>query len=67
MFFFESAADFKWIGFHTFWNFFRIKSFELEAGDMEFYNSGGEAVFFGVSLPVYLGPLTLSPSFSTGS
>jgi hypothetical protein len=34
---------------------------------MEFYNSGGEAVFFGVSLPVYLGPLTLSPSFSTGS
>jgi hypothetical protein len=67
MFFFEGGADFKRIGFHAFWNFFPVQSFELKAGDFEFYNDGGEAVFVGVSLPVYLDPITIVPSFSTGS
>jgi hypothetical protein len=67
MFFFEGGVDFKWAGFYAFGNFFTVKSFELEIGDIQIYNDGGRAVFFGASLPVYLGPLTVTPSFSSGS
>ncbi|MDR2618378.1 MAG: hypothetical protein LBC62_05855 [Treponema sp.] len=67
MFFLKSGVDFKWFGLHVQWASFRAGYSELELGNVEFYNQGGEAGFFGVSLPLYLGPFMVAPSFLSGS
>jgi hypothetical protein len=67
MFLFKGCADFKWFGLHVYGTLLRAGYSELETGGTQFYNYGGAANFFGVSLPLYLGPFVITPSFLTGS
>ncbi|MDR2079341.1 MAG: hypothetical protein LBP74_06455 [Treponema sp.] len=66
LFRFKTAADFERFGVHVSGALIGSGRFELDIGDARMYNEGGKANLFNFSLPLYLGPFTLSPSFLTG-
>jgi hypothetical protein len=66
LFLFKTGVDFNRFGFHVSGALIGSGGFELDIGDVQMYNEGGKANFFNFSLPLYLGPFTLVPSFLTG-
>ncbi|MDR0388808.1 MAG: hypothetical protein LBH73_01920 [Spirochaetaceae bacterium] len=66
LFRFKTGADFDRFGLHVSGALIVSNRFELDIGGIQMYNEGGRANFFNFSLPFYLGPFTLSPSFLTG-
>jgi hypothetical protein len=65
LFLFKTGADFDRFGFHVSGALIRSGRFDLDTGDVQMYNEGGKTNLFNFSLPLYLGPFVLSPSFLT--
>jgi hypothetical protein len=66
LFLFKTGVDFDRFGFHVSAALISSGWFELDTGDVQMYNEGGKMNLFDFSLPLYLGPFVLNPSFLTG-
>ncbi|MDR2403868.1 MAG: hypothetical protein LBD78_07545 [Spirochaetaceae bacterium] len=66
LFRFKTDVDFDRFGVHVSGALIGSDRFELDIGDAQMYNEGGKANLFNFSLPLYLGPFVLNPSFLTG-
>jgi hypothetical protein len=64
--FFNAGLDLNRLGFHFSGAYVSHERFDAELGEVQLYNEGGGGGFFNVSLPVYLGPLVVTPSFLSG-